>query len=75
MHCIYGDNVDTEVGYVYDVEHFGGRTIPPAPKQIKQVRPLHTIQCHSAFVLYSCLRRVCSLVRIQCERSDNLTPM
>lgn len=35
VHCIYGTDVDTEVGYLYDVKRFTGE-VPPAPHKIRQ---------------------------------------
>eukprot|EP00891_Asterochloris_glomerata_P001746 jgi/Astpho2/1746/fgenesh1_pg.00032_%23_73_t len=33
--CLFGEDVDTDEGYVYDIEHFDS-TAPPAPTKIQQ---------------------------------------
>lgn len=53
VHCLYGTDVDTEVGYGYDVQHFGGHKVPPAPRRIRQGPGDGTVNLRS---LQSCVQ-------------------
>lgn len=46
VHCLYGTGLDTDEGYVYDVERFTSAA-PPAPKHVRKGLGDGTVNAHS----------------------------
>lgn len=46
VHCLYGTGLDTDMGYVYDIERFS-KDVPPAPKTVRKGPGDGTVNAHS----------------------------